>query len=215
MNCDAVIFDLDGTLLDTLEDLAASMTRTLTARDLPTHPVDSYRFFVGQGMLNLARAVLPEGSDEATVQAVREAMENDYDRNWAVATRPYPGVPEMLEKLRERNLPLAVFSNKPDRFTKAVVERFFPKGMFAHVQGALPDVPIKPDPAGALAIARALGFPPEKVMYVGDTDTDMRTGRAAGMFTVGVTWGFRPEQLRQNGADAVIGRAEELLSFFE
>ncbi len=136
MGFDAVIFDLDGTLLDTLEDLAASMTRTLKARGFPVHPVDSYRYFVGQGMLNLARAALPEGTDAAATDAVREAMEADYDRNWAVATRPYPGVLDMLARLREKGLPLAVFSNKPDRFTKAVVERFFPAGMFAQVQGA-------------------------------------------------------------------------------
>jgi phosphoglycolate phosphatase len=211
----AVLFDLDGTLLDTLEDLANSMNRTLAAAGFPVHPTDSYRRFVGQGMKNLARATLPEGTDEATVESVRAAMEADYDRNWAVATKPYPGIMDMLAALRGMNLPLAVFSNKPDRFTRLVVERFFPQGMFAHAQGAKPDVPIKPSPDGALQIARVLGFSPEEVVYVGDTDTDMKTGKAAGMFTAGVTWGFRPEQLRDSGADAVIERAEDLLRLFK
>lgn len=211
MNYGAVIFDLDGTLLDTLEDLAASMNRTLSARGFPTHPVDNYRYYVGQGMANLARAAAPEGADAATIDAIREGMETDYGQNWAVATKPYPGIEDLLARLREENLSLAVFSNKPDRFTKIVVERFFPKGMFAHVQGAKADVPIKPDPTGALAIADGLGLEPGKVVYVGDTDTDMKTGAAAGMFTVGVEWGFRPEQLRANGADAVIARPDELL----
>ncbi len=207
----ALIFDLDGTLLDTLEDLANSMNRTLAANGFPVHPTDSYRYFVGQGMKNLALSTLPADADEATIETVRASMEADYDRNWAVDTKPYPGVMALIAELRGRKLPLAVFSNKPDRFTKLVVERFFPEGTFARVQGAKPGVPMKPDPAGALEIARALGFPPEQVVYVGDTDTDMKTGRAAGMFTVGVAWGFRPEQLRDSGADAVIEKAEDIL----
>ncbi len=214
MNHDAVIFDLDGTLLDTLADLADSMNRTLAARGFPVHPVDSYRYFVGQGMANLAKAAAPEGAPDDIVAAVREGMEADYEENWAAATRPYPGIPELLERLREKHLPLAVFSNKPDRFTKIVVDRFFPAGMFAHVRGAKPDVPMKPDPAGALEIARSLGVPPERVAYVGDTDTDMRTGAAAGMFAIGVEWGFRPELLRGSGADAVVATPDELARRF-
>lgn len=210
MRCHAAIFDLDGTLLDTLEDLAASMNRTLAAHGFPPHPVDSYRYFVGQGMASLARATVPEGTAPEVADAVRKGMEEDYGANWAVATRPYPGILDAVAALRESNLPLAVFSNKPDQFTKIVVERFFPGNMFAHVQGARPDVPMKPDPAGALEIARALGFSPESVAYIGDTDTDMKTGVAAGMRTIGVEWGFRPELLRKSGAELIVARPEDL-----
>ncbi len=210
MGCDAVVFDLDGTLLDTLEDLAASMNRTLAAHGFPPHPVDSYRYFVGQGMASLARAAAPEGTPGEALDSVRRGMEADYAEHWAVATRPYPGIPEAIAALRGRGLPLAVFSNKPDRFTKIVVERFFPAGAFAHVQGAKEGVPMKPDPAGALEIARELGVPPERTAYVGDTDTDMKTGAAAGMYTVGVEWGFRPELLRDNGAVVIVARPEDL-----
>ncbi len=210
MNYDAVIFDLDGTLLDTLEDLSESMNRTLAAHGFPPHPRDAYRYFIGQGMANLSRAVLPEGTDEAVVASVLTMMEEDYGKNWAVATRPYPGIGDLLSHLRSQALRLAVFSNKPDKFTKIVVERFFPADTFAHVQGAKPEVPIKPNPAGALEIAKQFGAAPGRMAYIGDTDTDMRTGIAAGMFTVGVEWGFRPELLRSSGADAVISRAEEL-----
>ncbi len=186
MPYDAVIFDLDGTLLDTLADLANSMNRVLRAHGFPPHPENSYRYFVGQGMASLARAALPAPADAA--------------------------MQEILAALRAQNLPLAVFSNKPDNFTQVVVRRFFPEHMFAHIQGAKEGVAIKPDPAGALAIAAALHLPPERIVYVGDTDTDMRTGVAAGMFTVGVEWGFRPEQLHANGAHAVIAHPMELLA---
>lgn len=212
MPYDAVIFDLDGTLLDTLADLANSMNRVLRAHGFPPHPENSYRYFVGQGMASLARAALPAPADAAMQETIRRAMEQDYDKNWAVDTKPYPGIADLLAALRAQNLPLAVFSNKPDNFTQAVVRRFFPENMFAHIQGAKEGVAIKPDPAGALAIAAALRLPPERIVYVGDTDTDMRTGVAAGMFTVGVEWGFRPEQLHANGAHAVIAHPMELLA---
>lgn len=213
MRFKAVVFDLDGTLADTLDDLADSMNASLAEFGFPSHPMDSYRYFVGMGMMNLARSATPEGTDDATIVRIRDAMGERYQGNWAVKTKPYDGIPAMLEALREKGLRLAVLSNKPDVFTKLMVEHFFP-GVFASVAGAKEGVPIKPDPAAALAIVRDFGLEPADFMYLGDTNTDMKTGLAAGMFTIGVSWGFRPvAELEGAGAQAIIDKPAELLRF--
>lgn len=213
MRYQAVIFDFDGTLAYTLEDLADSMNTALGEFGFPRYPLEPYNYFVGRGMLNLARSAAPEGTDQATLEKIRDRMNELYDRNWANKTRPYPGIPELLAELRKRDLRLAVFSNKPDAFTQVMAKHFFP-GDFDYIAGAKDDVPIKPDPTGALAIAKHLGVPAEAFIYLGDTNTDMRTGLAAGMFTVGVTWGFRPvTELREAGAQAIIDRPDEVLGF--
>lgn len=215
MRFKAAVFDLDGTLADTLEDLADSMNAALEEFGFPRHGVDPYRYFVGRGMLNLARSAAPEGTDEAALADLRDNMVARYRSNWAVKTRPYSGIPELLPAMKKRGLRLAVLSNKPDVFTKLMVERFFP-GVFDSVAGARDDVPIKPDPAGALAIARDFGVDPAACLYLGDTNTDMKTGRAAGMFTIGVSWGFRPvRELEEAGAQAVIDAPAEALRYIE
>lgn len=215
MRYDAIIFDLDGTLLDTLGDLAGSANRTLASHGFPEHPVDSYRDFVGQGMSNLARAATPAGTPDGIVDAFRDEMVADYGKNWSVSTRPYDGIPELLAALRDRGVALGVLSNKPDPFTVSMIRHYFPEGMFAAVQGARDGVPIKPDPAAALMMAETLGFPAGCVMYVGDTNTDMRTGLAAGMFTVGVTWGFRPRELEESGAMAIVSGPEQIIGLLD
>lgn len=213
MRFKAVVFDLDGTLADTLEDLVDSMNATLAEFGFPPHPMDSYRYFVGTGMTNLSRAAAPEGTDDATVMRIRDAMGERYRNNWANKTKPYEGIPAMLEALREKGLRLAVLSNKPDVFTKLMVEHFFP-GVFASVAGAKEGVPIKPAAAAALAIVRDFGLEPADFMYLGDTNTDMKTGLAAGMFTIGVSWGFRPvAELEGAGAQAIIDKPSELMRF--
>lgn len=215
MRYGAVIFDLDGTLLNTLSDLAASMNRVLARHGFPAHPVDSYRYFVGQGMTNLAKASVPDGTAVAEIEAVREEMVADYGNNWHRESKPYAGIPELLDALRERDIKLGILSNKPDPFTVAMIRHYFPAGMFAAVQGAREGVPIKPDPTGVRMMAETLGYPVGQVMYVGDTNTDMRTGLAAGMFTVGVTWGFRPRELEESGAMAIVSKPDQLLGLLE
>jgi phosphoglycolate phosphatase len=207
------MFDLDGTLLDTLEDLADSMNAVLAEAGHPVHPLDPYRYFVGDGMENLARRAAPEGTDDATVKRLAASMSAAYDTNWHNKTRPYPGIPGFLDAVAGLGVPMTVLSNKPDVFTQVVVKHYF-GDRFRFVRGAMDGVPKKPDPAGALAIAEALGVEPGKFLYLGDTNTDMRTGLAAGMHTVGVAWGFRPvEELVGAGARAIIDAPREALRF--
>lgn len=209
----AVIFDLDGTLLDSLEDLADSMNHVLAAAGLPTHAVAAYRFFVGDGVEMLVRRAAPEErADTATLARLAIAMREEYDRRATSKTRPYPGIPELLDELSARGLPVAILSNKPHDATRHVVARLLPRWRFAAVQGVLPEIPRKPDPAGALALAARLHLAPGEVLYVGDTDTDMRTARAAGMRAVGVLWGFRPgAELTAAGAQFLVATPADIL----
>jgi phosphoglycolate phosphatase len=214
MKYGAVIFDLDGTLLDTLDDLADSMNAVLVRERFPAHSTAAYRYFVGDGMEMLARRALqrPTGEDDL-VRRCMEGMEQEYSRRWNNNTRPYPGVPEMLDALVQRGAPMAVFSNKPDQLTQLTVRELLPHWRFHPVRGARAGFPRKPSPLGALEIAAALQVAPENVAYVGDTNTDMRTATAAGMFAVGAAWGFRPAgELQDHGAARVIAHPTELLA---
>ncbi|MEW6753439.1 MAG: HAD family hydrolase [Candidatus Latescibacterota bacterium] len=209
----AVVFDLDGTLLDTLEDLADSMNAVLAREGCPQHPVGEYRYLVGDGMPVLVRRALPpDRQDAQSIDRCVLAMQKEYARRWDAHTRPYPGVPAMLDGLDARMMPKAVLSNKPEDFARLTVARLLPRWRFDPVCGARPDVPRKPDPWGARAIAAHLGVEPERFLYVGDTNTDMRTARAAGMCAVGATWGFRPAaELEESGADHLLRRPVDLL----
>jgi phosphoglycolate phosphatase len=212
----AILFDLDGTLLDTLADIACAANAGLRELGFPTHPVESYRRFVGDGAGCLARRVMPEDhQDDETVERCREIIAAEYAKCWADNTRPYPGVPEMLAGLHERRIPMAVLSNKPHDSTLTVVEGYFPDHYFQIVRGSLPSVPIKPNPAGALQIAEELDILPERFVYLGDTDTDMRTAVAAGMFPAGALWGFRTAgELNENGAKVLLKTPKEVIGLF-
>jgi phosphoglycolate phosphatase len=204
----AVIFDLDGTLLDTLADLAAAANRVLARFGYPIHPLDAYRRFVGSGVATLLARALPPGEAarlaEAGMRPILEAMRADYQDHAAEATCPYPGVVELLAALRERNVTSGVLSNKPHEATLAVVRHFFGSHPFAVVQGHAPGMPLKPDPTSALAMADAFGLAPSRILYLGDSDIDMITAKAAGMYAVGAAWGFRgADELRASGADCV------------
>jgi phosphoglycolate phosphatase len=212
-----VLFDLDGTLVDSLQDLADSMNAVLAARGFPVHPVEPYRRFVGDGVTNLVRRALPAGSgDEETVAACVAEMREQYGLRLIGATRPYPGIPELLAELGARRLKTAVLSNKPDRATRTLVAMLFPDYAFDAVRGALPEVPLKPDPTSAIELCAGLGVGPRETLYVGDTDTDMATGRAAGMVTVGVAWGFRDvNELRDAGAWRVVRSPLDLIELLD
>jgi phosphoglycolate phosphatase len=210
----AVMFDLDGTLLDTLEDLADSMNAVLERLGFPCHPVEAYKYFVGDGMPNLVRRALPaDRRDGTAVESGSQAMREEYAERWRAKSRPYDGVPEMLEGLIERGLKLTILSNKPDDFTKMTVEALLPDWNFNVVRGVLAEVPRKPDPTAALRIAEGLGIPPGDFLYCGDTDTDMKTAVAAGMVPLGALWGFRDaRELRDAGAAILLERPEDLLT---
>ena len=213
----AILFDLDGTLLDTLADIANSANAALLQLGFPTHPVDAYRYFVGDGSDCLVRRILPEcRRDGEILKACREAILAEYAQRWAENTRPYPGIPELLGELEKRGIPKVVLSNKRDDFTKMTVATLLPNFSFEIVRGALPSIPVKPNPTAALQIAEQLLIPPGEFLYLGDTNTDMQTASAAGMFGAGVLWGFRSaEELRANGAKALLRTPEEVLDLLD
>jgi phosphoglycolate phosphatase len=206
MKFKAVVFDLDGTLLDTLDDLADSVNSVLAANNYPTHDVENYKYFVGDGMRTLMQRTLPEGKrDNESIEAGLSAMRDEYAKRWNNKTRPYEGITEMLKRLGDKGLKLSVLSNKADHFSKLMVENFFPDCHFELVFGERQGVPKKPDPAGAVEIADKLGVLPNECLYLGDTGVDMKTAVAAGMYPVGVLWGFRKaEELVKNGAKVLI-----------
>ncbi|MBR2719008.1 MAG: HAD family hydrolase [Clostridia bacterium] len=205
----AVLFDLDGTLTNTLEDIAFAMNRALRIHGLPEHPVEKYRYLVGSGARMLAKRAVGEQAE--LVEGVLETYQAYYQEHNLDRTAPYDGVTEMLQALQARGVKLCVFSNKPHADTCRVVEHFFPGIDFAAVRGQMEGVPVKPDPAGALAMAEALGTAPADFLYLGDTDVDMICARNAGMHPVGVTWGFRDEEeLRSAGAERLIHHPMDL-----
>lgn len=209
----AVLFDLDGTLLDTLQDIADACNAALTRHGFPPHPVDSYRYFVGEGVpVLVARTVPAVQHSQETLASVAAAYREEYERRWNSATTLYPGITELLDQLTQRGIRLAVLSNKPDDFTRRCVAEFLARWTFSVVLGASKAFPPKPDPAAARHIASTLSISPDEFCYLGDTPTDMRTADAAGMFAVGVLWGFRKaEQLQAAGARRLISHPRELL----
>jgi phosphoglycolate phosphatase len=169
--------------------------------------------FVGLGVAELVQRMLPGARrDEATLRRAEELLMAEYKKRWKLKTRPYPGIPELLRELLARGLPVNVLSNKPQGYTDLTVREFFPGLPFTHVRGARPEVPNKPHPAGALALAGELGLAPGQIAFVGDSATDMRTARGAGMLPVGVLWGFRDEaELTENGALHLLSAPADLL----
>ncbi len=212
----AALFDLDGTLLDTLQDLADSMNAVLLRRGYPTHPAEAYKDFIGHGFAVLVERALPPAARTAALiaEGVAEAK-REYDGRWKRNTRPYEGVPELLDELAKRGVRLTILSNKPHEFTRTMVSHFLGAWPFEVVLGGRPGHPAKPDPAAAWEVSGALGMPPGEILYVGDSGTDMRTARNAGMPPVGVLWGFRGRaELLAEGATALVARPAELLAWF-
>ena len=207
MSFKACIFDLDGTLCDSVESIAWSANRALRDFGMREAATEQYKIFVGDGVDVLIQRLLRFGGDEAceNFERVRERYMEYFKEGCLHNVKPYPGIVEALKELKKQGAKLAVLSNKPDANTKNVIRTVFPEeGLFDWVQGQSGAFPRKPDPAGALYIAEQFGVKPEECMYLGDTSTDMKTGTAAGMYTVGVLWGFREErELRENGSDAI------------
>ena len=213
----AIIFDLDGTLLDTLEDMGNAMNNVLAHEGLPTHPIDAYRYFVGDGAKMLVHRVLPdEHRDQDTMQRCVKMFLGEYEQHWKVNTKPYNGIADMLNALSVRQVKMAVLANKPDDFTQRCVAELLPDWKFAMVLGQREGFPKKPDPAGALAIADHLGVAPAEMLYLGDTAVDMQTAIAARMFPVGVLWGFRPrEELQANGAKILLHHPMDIMPLLD
>jgi phosphoglycolate phosphatase len=217
MNCRAVIFDLDGTLLDTLADIADSANRALIAHGFPDHQRSTYRQFVGDGSaILISRALPPNQRSDATIQSCLENFIRDYSHNWHQATKPYDGLARLLRELQNRNIRLAVVTNKPHRFAVSMVAHYFADCPFDPVLGQRDGVPKKPDPAQALAAAAKIGVEPSSCIFIGDSAVDMETACNAGMQPVGAGWGFRSaKELLDSGARAVIYRPMEMIELID
>ena len=207
-----VIFDLDGTILNTLDDLAAATNWVCARHGWPAHQVEEYKQFVGNGAHKLLERVVPAGvpiTDELRRMTLAEFTER-YNAHKEDRPTAYPGVPELVGRLREAGLTLAVLSNKPHEAAWPVVERYYP-GLFHRVQGALPEVPVKPDPTLLRRLMADLGATQEDTLFVGDSNVDIRTAKNGGLTGCGVLWGFRTRQeLEEEGADYIVETPEEL-----
>ncbi len=209
----AVIFDLDGTLADTIVDLGASVNSVLERHTLPLHPIADYREMVGRGFSQLMKQALPADivKEETRFSTLASEAAQEYSLHALDTTEPFAGIPELLDQLATSGFSVAVLSNKPDAMTRSMVSALFPAIPFIEVAGDRTGVPRKPDPAAALAIAARSGIPVSRWAFVGDSGVDMATGRAAGMLPVGVRWGYRNEsELLAHGAAALISSPGEL-----
>ncbi len=212
MKYSAVIFDLDGTLVNSIEDIADSMNKVLMANNYPTHDYEAYKYFVGSGIKNMVREALPKDCNKEEEISRRFAqMISIYADHCIDKTRPYEGIIELLAELKARNIKLSVLSNKADEFTKKITYALFPE-YFEYVVGLSPEIRKKPDPAGVLQLCHDLGTKPEETLYVGDTAIDMQTANNANMPSVGVLWGFRTkDELLSNNAKYILSHPLDLI----
>ena len=208
------IFDLDGTIADTVESIAHVGIQTLRAFGLPEIPVKDYNFYAGDGadvQVKRMLAAVP-GGDKVDYEEVRTQYRKWFAENPFYHVKPYDGILELLEGLKAQGIKIAVLSNKPHGAAVEVVHKIFGQDMFHKIQGQTSEIPRKPSPIGALAVAKEFGALPQECLYCGDTNTDMDTGKAAGMFTIGVTWGFRPRtELEEHHADKIVDHPSEIL----
>lgn len=217
MNIDAVIFDLDGTLLDTIDDLSDSMNRVLRENRYPEHAREKYNFFVGDGGRKLVERSLPESArDEISIEKYLKQWKEIYKESCTVKTELYPGIANLLLKLKELRIPVAILSNKPHDEVMKVVSHYFDDTQFSAISGQKDHIPLKPAPDGVFVILEELKALPESCLFVGDTSVDMKTAKNAGMKAVGVSWGFRPvKELKENGADYIIDEPDQLLRLLQ
>ena len=206
-----VIFDMDGTILNTLDDLADAGNHVCAAHGWPTHPTEAYKQMVGNGIAMLVRRFAPAGLSEDEISAVLAEFSAYYNQHKEDKTAPYPGVPETIALLKQAGVAVAVLTNKNNDMAVEVAERYYP-GTFDGVLGALPGVPVKPDPAMLNLLMEQIGAVPETTLFVGDSNVDIRTGKNGGLTTCGVLWGFRSrEELAGEGADFLIDSPAELV----
>lgn len=217
MSYQAVLFDLDGTLVNTLGDIAVAMNRILQQRGWPAHDEADYRMLVAEGVEALIAGALPEAQrDPATVRSCLQEFDEEYGRTAGTSAQAYPGIGDLLDGIETRGLRKAVLSNTQHELAGRVVGRVFDEGRFDFVQGAREGLPVKPHPGSALALSQLLGAEPERVLYLGDSGVDMHTARAAGMFPVGALWGFRTrKELVDAGAACTVADPREVLALLD
>ncbi|MFI3264228.1 MAG: HAD family hydrolase [Rikenellaceae bacterium] len=208
-----IIFDLDGTLLNTIGDLAACCDLTLEKHNLPTHSIEDYNSFVGNGILRLVERAIPESQrTEERIAEVRKDFVALYSENIAVHTKPYAGIEELLRSLQNQGVAIAIASNKFQAGCEKLAKHYFPNIRFATVLGQRPNIALKPDPYIIREIIQRTSYTPDKILFVGDSGVDMLTAGAAGVDSIGVTWGFRTrEELELSGAKYIVDTASEIL----
>lgn len=213
MNYKAVIFDLDGTLVNSLQDIASATNKVLTNNKYPTHPVEAYNLFIGSGLRTTVARAIPEGdASDVVIDRLYAQMMEIYSRDCTISTKPYEGIINTIDQLQSKGIKLAVLSNKADDLTKKITTEIFPN-YFEIIQGLSVEEFKKPNPTVALQMANKLGVLPNEVLYVGDSGVDMETAVNAGFYAVGVLWGFRPkEELETAGAQRLISHPSELLT---
>lgn len=211
----AVVFDLDGTLLDTLRDIGETGNLVLEEFGHAAHPLEDYRRFVGDGVKTLMERIFPESArDPQTIASAVARFGEIYQDRWHATSQLYPGIRTLLSELTARNVPMTVLSNKPQAFTELCVQHFLAEWRFAIVYGMREGVPRKPDPTAALDQAARLQLAPAACAYVGDSSVDMQTATSAGMTAFGVAWGFRSiTELRAHGAQAILHHPCDLLTY--
>ncbi|HSV27767.1 MAG TPA: HAD family hydrolase [Sedimentisphaerales bacterium] len=210
-----MIFDLDGTLVNTLADLSDSMNHALASLGQPTHPSSAIRTFIGDGVYTFASRALGENSQHL-VEEVVAAMREHHRRNYLNKSSVYPGIFELIGELRKRGIRLAVLTNKDQTVAQQIVEHFFGSGVFEHVVGAVGKTPVKPDRKAVDGLLEKMGLKSADCRLVGDSGVDVDTAKAAGMRVAGVTWGFRDRaELEGHGADVVVDSPAELLAEIE
>ncbi len=215
MNIKALIFDLDGTLLNTLDDLADSVNELLDKHNFPVHGTDKYKKFVGNGIEMLIKKAIPENIiDKINIKQLLLELREIYSEKLIIKTKPYDGIYNMLDELVKKSVPLNILSNKPDKETNMLADHFFKKYRFKFVLGSSEKFARKPDPSAALFISSRLNIKPENFAYLGDSDVDMQTAKNAGIFPIGVLWGFRGEkELISSGAQKILSNPMELIDF--
>ncbi len=211
-----LIFDLDGTLLNTLEDLANACNYALTKLEFKTHKIEDYTKFIGGGRRKLIERILPESnSDIEIVEKTVALFDEYYSKHMIDMTKPYDGIEDLLSELKEKNYNLAVVSNKPHKFTVDVVEKYF-KDIFAVVYGQRDNVEVKPNPASVYEVIEDFNVGKEQCIYIGDSDIDMHTAINADVTSIGVAWGFRGQQeLEEAGADHIISHPSEMIKLIK
>lgn len=208
----AIIFDMDGTLIDSLRDIAICANKVLEEFNLPIHPLEDYKYFVGGGALVLIQNCTPKDLDEKREQEVLKRFIESYDTKLQANTKPYDGINELLQELHNKGIKIGILSNKPHEFTLKYAQAFFDDFNIPEIHGQKKDIPKKPNPKAAIDIAKAFNIPCEDILFVGDSDVDMKTAKNANMKAVGVSWGFRGvEELIEHGADYIVKTPKDIL----
>lgn len=213
----AVLFDMDGTLLDTVRDIGEAANRALLEMGFPVHSIEAYKFFVGEGARKLVERALPQESlDKATIDDCLQRFVTSYEELWNVHTTLYPGISNLLDELAALRVRCAILSNKPHEFTNKAAQYYLSRWTFEFIVGFSDQTPHKPDPTGALGIVEGMNLTPAECLFVGDTKTDMETASRAGIKPIGVLWGFRPrKELEAGGAEELIAEPLQLLNRFK